>query len=127
MDNLTKEQRCLCMSHIKSRNTKVELNFRKYVWGKGFKGYKINSKIIGKPDLYFSKKKIAVFIDGCFWHKCPICFVKPKTKNKYWDVKINNNILRDKKINMELDNKGISVIRFWEHELKKDINKCYIT
>lgn len=126
MDNLTKEQRHLCMSRIKNRDTKVELNFRKYIWGKGIKNYRTKSKIIGKPDLYFSKKKIAIFIDGCFWHKCPTCFVKPKTKNKYWDVKIKNNILRDKKINSELKKNNISVLRFWEHELKIDINKCFL-
>lgn len=126
MDNLTKEQRRLCMSRIKSRDTRIELNFRKYIWGRGLRGYRLDNKIIGKPDLYFTKKNIAVFIDGCFWHKCPICFVKPKTKNKYWDSKIKSNILRDKKINSELKKNGVLVLRFWEHKLKIDMDKCFL-
>jgi len=125
MDNLTKKQRSYCMSHIKGENTKIELKLRKYVWRKGLRGYRLKSKILGKPDLYFTKKKIVVFADGCFWHKCPKCFIRPKSRRKYWDKKIKGNIKRDKEITSKLKKNGVRVVRFWEHEIKKDINKCY--
>lgn len=113
------------MSRIRSSGTKPEFNFRKLIWNKSLKGYRIKSKILGKPDLYFSKKKIAVFIDGCFWHQCPQDFIRPKSKNNYWDSKIKNNKKRDKKITKKLSELDIKVIRFWEHDIEKDPEKCY--
>jgi len=107
MDVLTKKQRSYCMSRIKSKNTNLEIFFRKYIWGKGLRGYLVKNQIQGKPDLYFPKKKIAVFIDGCFWHKCPKCFIA------------------DKEINRLLKTNGIKVIRFWEHEIRKNPSKCF--
>lgn len=124
-DKLTKEQRSYCMSRIRAQNTSPEIKFRKFIWEKGVRGYRVKNKIHGKPDLYFPKKKLAVFLDGCFWHKCPKCFVKPKSRNEYWDKKIENNIMRDKQINAKLKKEGIRVIRIWEHDIKKDLNKCY--
>lgn len=125
MDTHSKKQRSYNMSRIKSRNTKPEIIFRKYVWSKGIRGYRVKNKTIGKPDLYFSKKKIAVFIDGCFWHKCPKCFVKPKSNNEYWDDKIKGNIERDKQVTKELKESGVIVIRLWEHEIKENIEKSF--
>lgn len=126
MDNLTKKQRKKNMANIKRVDTTIELLFRKYIWSKGLRGYRTDYKNIpGRPDIYFIKKKIAVFIDGCYWHKCPKCFVRPKSHNNYWDNKIENNVKRDKKYNKLLKKKGITVIRFWEHQVKDDINKCY--
>jgi len=114
------------MSRVKSKNTKVESIFRRYIWNKGIKGYRINSnKVFGKPDLYFSSRKIAVFIDGCFWHKCPTCHSIPKSNFGFWDEKLNRNIIRDKEVNDKLQENGIKVIRFWEHELENNIEKCY--
>lgn len=126
MDILTKEQRSFCMSQIRSKNTLIELKFRKYLYNNGIRGYRVNNKILGKPDLYFPKKRIAVFIDGCFWHKCPKCFIKPKSKNNFWDKKIRYNILRDKIINKKLNKDGVKILRFWEHDIKNNIEKCYI-
>lgn len=124
MDNLNREQRKYCMSRIKSKNTKAEIAFRKLLWKNDIRGYRLHSHLFGKPDIYFSKRCVAVFIDGCFWHKCPICFVKPKSKNDYWDNKIEKNIDRDIEVTRELRNRGIIVLRFWEHEIKNSINKC---
>jgi len=114
------------MSQIRSSNTRIELKFRKFIWRNGLKGYRVKSDVIGKPDIYFSKQRVAVFIDGCFWHKCPIDFIRPKSENDYWDKKIKNNVARDKKINLELKKKKIKVLRFWEHEIANDIKKCYL-
>lgn len=113
------------MSQIKGRNTNTELYFRRYIWNKRLGGYRISDKILGKPDLYFRKQKIAVFIDGCFWHKCQRCFKKPKSNNHYWDRKIKDNVARDKKINQRLKKQDIIVLRFWEHEIKNNIDNCY--
>jgi len=59
-----------------------------------------------------------VFVDGCFWHKCPKCFRMPSSNQAYWERKINRNVERDKKVNAELENLGWTVVRIWEHELK---------
>lgn len=114
------------MSRIKSSGTHPELLFRKYIWKNGIRGYQINSKIIGKPDLYFSKQKLAVFIDGCFWHKCPKDYIRPRTKKSFWDKKIEENIKRDKVVKNELKKQGTKVVRFWEHEVEKDIYNCLL-
>lgn len=126
MDTHTPKQRTYNMSQIKSSDTKIELKLRKYIWKNGLRGYRIKSNILGKPDLYFSKQKLAIFIDGCFWHKCSIDFIRPKSKKVYWDNKIEDNLKRDKKVNKELTGAKIRVLRFWEHDLEKDIEKCYI-
>lgn len=123
MDNLTPKQRSLCMSRIKYKNTKPELFFRKLIWAGNIRGYHLKNNLKGKPDLFFSKQKIAVFIDGCFWHKCPKCFVKPKSNSTYWNKKINNNVKRDAETTRWLQNEGIHVIRIWEHEIKKNPKK----
>ncbi len=124
MDNLKKTQRSYCMSRIRSYNTKAEVLFRKLLWANEIRSYRLKSKITGKPDLYFSKAQIAVFIDGCFWHHCLECYKRPKTNKKYWDKKIAGNVKRDEQINKKLIEQGIKVIRFWEHEIKKNTAEC---
>lgn len=123
MDNLTPAQRAKCMSLIKRKDTKAELVFRKAIWNKGIRGYRIDVNLPGRPDLFFSRYKLAVFIDGCFWHKCPKCFVKPKTNQNYWLPKIERNVERDRECEKELDKMGITVIRFWEHDVKKNLDQ----
>lgn len=125
MDTHTPTQRKYNMSQIKSSGTLIELKFRKFIWKGGLRGYRIKSKITGRPDIYFFKQKVAVFIDGCFWHKCPIDFIRPKSRNDYWDNKIKNNVKRDKKINIELKKENIKALRFWEHEIVNNLEKCY--
>lgn len=125
MDVHTKQQRSYNMSRIRSKNTKPEIKFRKYVWDNGLRGYRIHSKLPGKPDLYFGKTKVAVFIDGCFWHKCPKCYVPPKSNKKFWREKIEKNIARDIKNDVTLKEMGIDIIRFWDHELKDNVDKCF--
>jgi len=78
-DTLTKKQRSFCMSKIRSRNTKPELKHK----AKN-KGLEYQPKAFGKPDFIDWKKKTAIFIDGCFWHKCPIHYKQPKSNKKYW-------------------------------------------
>jgi len=114
------------MSKIKGKNTKPELILRKALWHSGLKGYRLHwKKVPGKPDIAFPGKKIAIFVNGCYWHRCPICKPSfPKTHQEFWSNKFKNNIERDKtKIN-ELQNSGWIVIVIWECELKNDIDNC---
>jgi len=112
----SKEKRSYNMSRIKGRDTKPELKLKDFFEKKGFI---YQPKEYGKPDFINYKKKIVIFIDGCFWHKCPECFKLPKINKEFWRNKINNNFRRDKEINLNYKNSGWKGIRIWEHEIKK--------
>lgn len=123
-DVLTKKQRSFNMSRIKSTNTEPELKLRRLLYSHGCRGYRVHYKLTGKPDIVFVSKKVAIFIDGCFWHKCPKCFVMPQTRKKFWKKKIEGNMVRDKEVNYRLKENKWKVIRFWEHEVRKNPEKC---
>jgi DNA mismatch endonuclease (patch repair protein) len=112
------------MSRIRAKNTGPEVKLRKFLSAAGIRGYRIHYNLPGKPDVVFTKKKIAIFIDGCFWHKCPVCFQEPETRKEFWMKKIQSNVDRDKKVNELLKDLGWKVIRIWEHEIKKEPEKC---
>ncbi|WP_048151974.1 very short patch repair endonuclease [Methanolacinia paynteri] len=116
----TAEQRSRNMSAIRAKNTKPELIIRRGLYARGIRGYRIHHNIAGKPDLVFTRQKIAIFIDGCYWHKCPICFHEPQTNRNFWMKKINGNVERDLQVNEELKKNGWLVLRFWEHEVRKE-------
>src|SRR3989338_6608055 len=103
----TKKQRSYNMSMIRSKNTKPEIILRKLLSASGVKGYRINYKLTGKPDIVFPKQKIAIFVDGCFWHMCPKCYIQPKSNPKFWINKIKGNVKRDKKDKELLDRKSV--------------------
>ena len=105
---------------IRAKNTKPEIIIRKLIYDSGLRGYRLNYRLLGKPDIVFPKRQIAVFIDGCFWHKCPKCFIKPATNKKFWGKKIEYNVERDKIVNSQLRKKGWKVFRIWEHEVKNE-------
>lgn len=117
-DVLTPEQRRKNMSHIHGKNTKPELKLRKLLWAEGIRGYRVHYNLPGKPDIVFTRKKIAVFVDGCFWHKCPVCFKPPATNEIFWNEKLQKNVERDQKVTSELESRGWTVLRFWEHEIR---------
>lgn len=120
MDNLTKKQRSFTMSRIKSKWTSPEVAVHNHL--KGLKiEHKMHPKISGSPDVILKNKKKAVFIHGCFWHKCPICYKKPQSNVDFWRKKIRNNVLRDKKNERLLKRTGWSVVKIWEHEIKNDL------
>jgi len=116
-DVLTKKQRSYCMSQIRGRDTQPEIFLRRAISGAGLKGYRLHYKLLGKPDIVFPKRKVVIFIDGCFWHKCPKCFIRPGTNRGFWHKKIDSNVKRDKTVNAQLKGKGWKVLRIWEHEL----------
>lgn len=109
------------MSSIKSKKTKPELALKKVLRGLGFA---YQPKMEGHPDFANKKIKIAIFVHGCFWHKCPKHYKEPTSKREYWFPKIEKNVLRDKKNKKLLETKGYKVIKIWEHEIKKDIKKA---
>ena len=125
-DVLTREQRSYNMSRIRGKDTTPELRLRKLLFSRGLRGYRTKSKLFGKPDIAFTRFKVAVFIDGCFWHRCPVCFVRPETNPEFWKNKIEGNVKRDKIVKERLEEEGYKVIRLWEHEVRKDAEKCYL-
>ena len=107
------------MASVKSRDAKsTELKFISLLKEKGITGWRRNYPLTGKPDIVFSRFKIAVFIDGCFWHGCPHHCRMPSSNVNYWNNKIEKNKIRDKKITKALKMRGWQVIRIWEHEIK---------
>ena len=122
-DVLTKEQRHLNMSHIRGKDTSIEVKLRKALFARGFRFRKNVGKMIGKPDIVLPKYKTVIFIHGCFWHRHPGCRYAstPKTRRDFWEEKFNRNIQRDKHQAEELINAGWHVLVVWECELKQDL------
>ena len=118
-DNLTKEQRHKNMTHIRSTNTKIETDVAKALWKLGFRFRKNVKTLPGKPDIAIQKYKIVIFLDSCFWHKCPEHFKKPKSNLEYWEPKIKRNIERDAEINQYYEDNNWHILRIWEHDIKK--------
>jgi DNA mismatch endonuclease (patch repair protein) len=107
------------MACVKSKSNKsTELRFISILKRLNITGWRRSYPLIGKPDFVFPRLKIAVFIDGCFWHKCPKHCRLPASNKNYWNTKIEKNKIRDIKITKSLKEKGWQVIRIWEHEIK---------
>lgn len=125
MDRINKEQRSQNMSRIRSKDTTVEVLVRKALYSRGIRYRKNYRKLPGSPDIVVTSKKIAIFINGCFWHGHSGCkyFRIPKSNTEYWTNKINHNINRDQTKITELLHLGWRVIIVWECEVKEDITK----
>ena len=118
-DRISKEKRSHIMSSIRSKNTKIEMLLRKELWRCGYR-YRLYAKLPGKPDLVFKSRKVAIFVDGDFWHGYNFKKLLPKLKNRFWVEKIKRNMERDKEVNMQLKKEGWNVIRIWEHQIRKN-------
>lgn len=120
-DMITSERRSEIMSHIKGKDTSIELMVRRYLFALGYR-YRVNYKALpGKPDIVFIKKKIAIFIHGCFWHghDCGSRYAHVSQSNKaYWGPKIQRTQQRDREHIAELEENGWKVIVLWECQLK---------
>ena len=112
------------MSKIRSKNTSLETNFRKLLWQNGLGRYKIHYSLPGKPDIVYVSKRLVIFLDGDFWHGYNWKKLGKIPPKKYWQEKIQKNIDRAKKYNKMLKKDGWKVLRFWEHEIKQDSQKC---
>ncbi len=118
-DVFTKEKRSEVMSRIKGKGNKdTELVMIQILRSNHISGWRRNQAVFGKPDFVFPKQKVALFVDGCFWHVCPKHSNMPGNNQEFWQKKLDGNKARDKSVNRELRKTGWVVIRVWEHELK---------
>lgn len=121
-DVLTPEQRRLNMSRIRGSNTKPEKALRSVLHAEGLR-FRIHRRDIpGCPDVVFPRLKIAVFVDGCFWHGCPEHQTMPRTNSSFWKQKLRRNCERDKAVTQRLEAADWKVLRFWEHEVRQEIS-----
>ena len=126
MDRLTPEQRKKCMQSNKSKGTKPELVLAKAMWALGLRYRKNSGSIFGKPDFSFKKYKVAVFVDGEFWHGKDWEQRKAEIKGnrEFWIAKIERNIRRDMEVTGRLKAEGWTVLRFWSNDVVKDTTSC---
>ena len=119
-------KRSRIMSSIRGKNNKTtERRLQMALVRNSIAGFTLQSRdVIGKPDIYFKKERLAIFVDGCFWHGCQKCGHVPKSNTKFWALKIQRNRERDQLTSKSLTSTGTSVIRFWEHQLKEDSEAC---
>lgn len=113
------------MSRVGAKNTKPELIFRKELRVQGVKNYRLHPKTLpGRPDVYFPSQKLAIFINGCFWHRCHYCMPSmPKTHKAFWSKKFAANVARDKAKRTLLKKMGVRSVVFWECQIKKNVQK----
>lgn len=112
------------MSRNKAKNTKPETAFRTELRKHQLTGYRLHPKnVIGRPDICFVSKKIAIFINGCFWHRCPKCnYGPPKNNTEFWNNKFKANVERDNRKTTELEKQGWKVLTIWECDIKKNLD-----
>jgi DNA mismatch endonuclease (patch repair protein) len=117
-DFLSPAKRSKLMSCIRSSgNRDTELRLISIFRAHGIIGWRRNYKLLGKPDFVFPRRRLAVFVDGCFWHGCPKHVRFPKTNRRFWREKITRNMGRDREVGRVLRGKGWRVLRVWEHAL----------
>lgn len=116
------------MSKVRSSGTTPELVVRKLLSSNKIRGYRLNnSKVSGTPDICLTRAKIAIFIHGCFWHRCPTCALTlPRHNRKFWSEKFKANKIRDRRNRHLLKNEGWEVITLWECEIKKGHSRWHI-
>jgi DNA mismatch endonuclease (patch repair protein) len=120
-DNLTVAQRSRAMSLVKRRDTGPELALRRALWAHGYRGYRVDDpRLPGRPDISWHPAKVAVFVDGKWWHGHPSVYV-PGQHDPFWDAKIARNIARDRKVDAALGSLGWTVLRFWDFEVQRTL------
>ncbi len=124
-DHVSPETRSAIMRAVKSRGVRsTEKRLRAAMAAKGIKGWRMQAnELPGKPDFVFDEKRLAIFVDGCFWHGCPKCYRRPHSRQDYWDAKVQGNISRDRRNRARLRRVGWRTLRVWEHELAANANR----
>jgi DNA mismatch endonuclease (patch repair protein) len=118
-DTRTREQRSRIMAAVKGKNTRPEVALRKALFEAGIRGWRTHYKrAAGTPDLAWPKLKVAVFVDGAFWHGHPSRH-KPGRSGRYWDEKIEANAARDRRVDASLEEADWAVVRVWDFEIKR--------
>jgi DNA mismatch endonuclease (patch repair protein) len=119
VDVFSSKKRSHVMSLIRGKgNQGTEIRLAKLMRAAGIKGWRRHLPILGRPDFSFRKQKVAVFVDGCFWHGCPKCFRLPKQNRAFWKAKIERNRRRDRSVNRRLGRLGWKVFRIKQCQLK---------
>jgi DNA mismatch endonuclease (patch repair protein) len=120
MDTLSAAERSARMSLVRSANTKPELALRRLVHGMGFRYRLHRRRIVGRPDIANSSRRIAIFLHGCFWHRhdCPSGRRMPKSRIKFWSQKFERNVRRDREVRKLLHKDGWRVVVVWECQLR---------
>jgi DNA mismatch endonuclease (patch repair protein) len=119
-DKLTRRERSQLMAKVRGHGNKsTELALVIIFRRNKITGWRRNQKIFGKPDFIFPKLKLAVFVDGCFWHGCPRHGTKPKGNRTFWKKKFARNLARDRLVNRTLRRANWRVLRIWEHALRQ--------
>lgn len=124
-DKLTPEKRSWNMSQIKGKDTKIEVEVRKYLFSKGYRFRKNDKRYPGKPDIVLPKYHVAIFVHGCFWHRHEGCkdATTPKTRTEFWLEKFDKNVKNDQIKQEKLRELGWKVIVIWECELKRSFQE----
>lgn len=128
MDFLTPEQRSKLMSAIRSTNTKDEVRLAKALWALGYRYRRNNKTVFGRPDFTFKKIKLAIFVDGEFFHgkNWDIDKNRIKTNSEFWIKKIERNMQRDIEVNTYLESQNWKILRFWSNDIKKNLDLCLV-
>lgn len=102
----------------------LERRFRSALWAAGARGYRVQSRLPGRPDVVFPKERIAIFVHGCFWHGCATCSLpRPRQNAQFWAAKLAANTARDAVAVERLRELGWDVIKVWEHEIRQDADR----
>lgn len=122
------------MSRIPSRgNERTERRLIEVLTRNRITGWRRHRNLLGRPDFTFTRDRVCVFVDGCFWHNCPAHGRLPTSNSEYWAAKLKRNRLRDRSVSQELRGRGWTVVRFWQHELLNEdhvvrkLNKAFQT
>lgn len=124
-DKLTAQQRSSLMARVRTRNTAPEVALRRALWREGVRGWRLHRPLPGRPDLAFGRARVAVFVDGAFWHGHPDYY--HGQSGTFWDEKIARNRARDERVNAELAELGWKVVRLWDFEVARDPSGCALT
>lgn len=123
-DVMSTEQRSALMGRIRGKDTQPEMALRRAAWALGLR-YRLHRSIARiKPDMVFVGARLAVFVDGCFWHCCPLHSVMPKNNRDFWAQKLKRNRERDTESTQRLVKEGWQVLRLWEHEIETSPANC---
>lgn len=121
MDTLSPERRSRNMSRIRGSDTKPEVALRSAVWRRGLR-FRKKTRLRGKPDIVFPTERVVVFVDGCFWHRCPEHQTRPAANAEFWDNKLSGNVARDRLVDAALEAEAWTVVRVWEHEVERELD-----
>lgn len=110
------------MARVRTRDTAPEVGLRRALWASGVRGWRVQPGMTGKPDLAWQSRRVAVFVDGAFWHGHPDYY--RGQSGPFWDEKIARNRARDERVNAELAEQGWRVVRLWDFEVERDLSGC---